>query len=166
MELPGQHIAELRPSDPFGAAAAFPWPLRVHRSQALSPASRGACSPAAPHQPLSPCPAQPFSGGILAGTAVHSSCAYPVCACSCVQCTGNVGSDTRDLVSCGGGKKMWGEEQNGAPQLFSRQQRIIAIEGRTPLQAPYSAQLFSSWCLGMAEQLLERKSPHTQNSWR
>lgn len=38
----------------------------------------------------------------------------PVALCSA---QGSAGSDTRDLVSCGGGEEMWGEEKNRAPQL-------------------------------------------------
>lgn len=53
-ELLGQHIAELFPSDPFGAAAAFPWLLCVCRFQVLSPASQDARS-TTPRQTLSPC---------------------------------------------------------------------------------------------------------------
>lgn len=83
MELLGQHIAELRPLDPLGAArpldplgaaTAFPWPLRVHRSQVLSPASRGACSHAAPHRTLSPCPA-------LGTSWLAPWCTPPLCVC-------------------------------------------------------------------------------------
>lgn len=94
-KLSGQHIAELHPLDPLGAAAAFPWPLRVHRSQVLSPASQGACSHAAPQQTLSLCPPQPCSGDLLAATLVHySSLCVPVALCSA---QGSAGGNTRDL---------------------------------------------------------------------
>lgn len=122
MELPGQLIAELCPLDPLGAAAAFPWLLCVHRSQVLSPASRGVCRHAAPHQTLSLCPAQPCSGDLLAGTLVHSfSLCVPVALCSA---QGSAGSNTKDLVSCAGRKTKSEMSKKMVLPSFRRQQRI------------------------------------------
>lgn len=121
MEFPGQCTADLHPLDPLGAAATFPWLLRVRRSQVLSPASRGACSHAAPHQTQSPCLDQPCSGDLLAGTLVQSSfLRVSVALCSA---QGSAGSNTRDLVSCDGRKKKWDEAEKVLPS-FRRQQRI------------------------------------------
>lgn len=114
-EPPGQLIAELHPSDPFGASAAFPWPSCVHRSQALSPASRDAHSRVAPHR-AKPRPhawAQPLSGDLLAGAPVYVSCAHP--ACSCMQCSGTGDLASRDVgwgrkrcsPALGGGRQSW-----------------------------------------------------------
>lgn len=115
----------------YWASASLSFALRIPLG--LPPLSLGRCVsvgprcsallpgvPAAMQHHTKPCPHAQLSPAL--GTSwLASWCTppvltlrVPVALCSA---QGSVGSDTRDLVSCGGGKEMWGEEENGAPQL-------------------------------------------------